>query len=583
MPPAPNDTSTPKVIDPLEQLIIEQTGSMIKNQRLDPDGLKTVLRLPQDIDFPILTRIIDHCLAASFSINITPLIRGQLKLGVAVEFEDNTVPELPPRQVRIDPTGDPGLCEINGIAPKNGRDNFARIAFDWRKRSGTIKENGTIDWKEINSVPNINEGGLLAEIFDRTKGRAGINVYGRKIPPTPGRRHPVRWVKQKITAQKMDEENAAFRLVAACSGVVEFRFRVPGDPSTIESLDIADTLAINGDINYDYGDLSSSASLEITGNLKGNFSLKSEGYVHVNGAIEGRTIDAENIRAELITNGCKVKARKDVEANSITNCVIKANKVSISQNGSSSEINAIETIIFKRDAAIMALKCRAKSVELHQTRFSGRIEICLGDVIFTRAAEALERIAACAGGFEKQAGDIRTAAKDILARVIGLEKAISMASPGTVAQKLLGKVKELMAEAFKHMRPISDLAPSLAYELQEVLGDHGLPRGTLKKVDQINSRIRNYNNLFTAFAEGRSILEREQKKFNELRQQAATELKVIMDSAIPMNRSSEVRIRCGESVMIIEGDSIPPGRFTVAYNLPDDAENLRHGQLKIIT
>jgi|GEM_PF-2745427 len=567
--------------DPLEKLILEQTANMIKNQRLDPDGLKTVIRLPEGIDFPALARIIDHCLASGFNVKLTPIVRGQLKLGVAVELTDHTVADLPPRKIRLTPGGDPGLCEIAGVAPKNGRDNYAKIAFDWRKRSGTVKKNGTIDWKEINSVPNINQGDLMAEIHDRTSGVAGINVYGKKIPPTPGRRHPVRWVKQKISARDIDD-GATYKLFANCSGVIEFRFRVPGDPSTLESLDITDTLSINGDIDYDYGDLKSSASLEIRGNLKGSFSLKSEGYVHVKGAIEGRAIEAKNIRAELITNGCKVHAREDVEAESLANCIVNAARVTVSRNGSSSEIGADEAIIFKRDAAIMALKCRAKSVELHQTRFSGRIDICLGDAVMDRAAEAKKRIETSQAVFEEKTTEIREAAKEILVRVIGLEKAISMARPGTVAGKLMLKVKEILAESFRRMTAIDDLATSMAYELQETLGDHGLPDGTLKKVDQIIARIRNYNNLFAAFNEGRKIVEREEKMFEELKEVAANELKVIVDQAIPMNRSSEIRIRCGESVKIIEGESFPSENFQVVYNLPADAEDLRHGQLTIL-
>jgi len=581
-PETPDDRNAPPAADQRhDKLVREQSVTMVENQRLDPDGLKTVLRLPQGIDFPLLTRIIDLCLAASFSITLTALIRGQLKLGVAVEFEGHTVPELPPRRIRITPAGDPGICEITGVAPKNGRDTFARLAFDWRKRSGTIKRDGTIDWKEINSVPNVNKGDLLAEIFDRTNGRPGIDVYGRKLPPTPGRRHPVRWAKQKIVSRQLEGEGADFRLFAACSGVVKFQFRVPGDPATLESLDIADTLTINGDIDYDYGDLKSSASLEIRGNLKGSFSLRSEGYVHVNGAIEGRVIDARNVRAELITNGCKVSAREEVEANSVTNCIIKANKISISKNGSSSEINALESIVFKRDAAIMAHKCQAKSVEMHQTRFSGRIEICLGEFIFNRAAEALEKIENSASGFEKRTEEIRGAAKDILARVISLERTINIAKPPPVALRLLLKIKESLALAFKHKKPINDLASSLAYELQELLADHGLPRGTLKKVDQIIYRIRNYNNLYAAFAEDRTILQREQELFEDLRHRAATELMVVMDGAIPMSRSAEIRIRCGESVKVIDGENFPAGPFTVVYNLPEDAENLRHGTLEI--
>ncbi len=578
MPDGDKTKKNPPSTDPLARLVAERAAAMKADQQLSPDRTFTRMRLPGELDFPLTTKIVEHCLLSAFSITMPRAARAQLKLGVETEFEDHTIPELPPRKVRIVPAGEPGVCEVTGAAPEHGRDSRAVVKFNWRKRSGRIKPDGTIDWKDINSVPNVQEGDLLAEIHDRTTGRPGVDVYGRALKPKPGKRHPVRWMKGRIFSRR-DEEANMYRLFAACSGVVRFEFRVPGDPATLQSLEIADRLTINGDIDYDYGDLKSAASLDIRGSLRGAFSLRSEGHVHVKGAIEGKEIEAENISAELITNGCRVYARKDVEAGSLANCEVTAGQVCVAMNASSSEIRARDRVVFKRDCAIMAVRIWANSVLLEQTVFSGRVEIRLGDEIFTQADAATARMREYETVFGKQAEETREAARDILSHCLGLEKTIRGFRPETVPARLFAKLREMLADAFSNMQPISDLVISIAYELQDVLGDHGLPRGALKKVDLVVTRIRNYNNLYLAFAERREMIERERRRLAELREMTG-KLQAEFDQAVPMNANAEMRIRCGDSMLVIEGGEFPGGRFTVTYHLPDDAEDLRHGELR---
>ncbi len=535
-------------------------------------GVKATLRLPAkngpDSPQEIATAIA-WVLKKFFSIQLNPDQIMEIEHSEQSSFTIPSERGLPDRLVHLDFGASPPAMEISGEPPVHGTDGYSVLAFPWQKRSGTMNPDGTIDWKKINSVPNIEAGAPVATIHDKTDGTYGIDCFGKPLRPNPGARLQVRWEKETIARDGDEPGASSFRLIAKKSGIIVYRLEKKDDPGALSQISISENLKITGDIDYSLGDLETSANLEIIGSVRGNFSLTSEGFIHVSDSIEGKEISAQRVKADLITNKCLVRAKAEVETGSITNAEAVGATVLIKKNAAQAALRSSGQILFEKGASITNISVNAVSVACQGNIFSGSSTMVLGEIFFQRVKRLLpdfERLEAERG----EAGTIaRGAATESLNQLAQLEK-YGVVQQSTMLRNLCLSLKQNFIASIKNVRPIGaetmDQATLFKEKVEEKVFEYCISR----KIEKLHEALRDYNRAIitlTSDAEEYADLKTEA---TSLENRIGKELAITIEEPRAGGKNAEIRILCGEAELVLSEEAFDGRTKTIRYIPPKE-------------
>lgn len=140
----------------------------------------------------------------------------------------------------------------------------------------TVREDGSVDFFNLNAINHCAQGDLLARIIPEDKGQSGRNVMGEVLEPNPVKRAMFRYNRNcEVSEDKLD-------LIAKVSGHVTLvdDMVFVSDVYEVENVDNS-----TGNIEYE-------GSVQINGNVVSNFTVNAKGNVIVSGVVEGATINA---------------------------------------------------------------------------------------------------------------------------------------------------------------------------------------------------------------------------------------------------------------------------------------------------
>jgi uncharacterized protein (DUF342 family) len=174
------------------------------------------------------------------------------------------------------------FCVAKGIPPEPGQDGNIELLFKRLPDPGTLLEDGAIDFRERDAVPNVEIGHLLARRLLPSPGKPGINVRGREIHP-PKTHRELLYAGPNVVVK--EEENAQL-----------FYATQPGFARVVkDTLSVLQRLRYQGDVNYKLGNIQFEGDVEIGGTVKSRFKVQATGDVYVDGTVENR--------AEIIAGG----------------------------------------------------------------------------------------------------------------------------------------------------------------------------------------------------------------------------------------------------------------------------------------
>ncbi|MGC8971012.1 MAG: DUF342 domain-containing protein [bacterium] len=148
-----------------------------------------------------------------------------------------------------------------GIPPESGEDASIRYLVSLGKKELVPKENpdGTVDFRDLGFVENVNKGDVLAIKTPPTEGKPGINVYGEPIPPRKGR--DIKIPRGKNTEISED----GLKLIATISGT----------PTVAEgTISVSPILEIHRDVDYSTGNIDFVGSVLIRGSIRSHFTVR---------------------------------------------------------------------------------------------------------------------------------------------------------------------------------------------------------------------------------------------------------------------------------------------------------------------
>ncbi len=277
--------------EPVEEIDPENLPFSIK---VNPDGMAAVLEIDQPTDS--ITR--EHIDAA--------LEFNGIKTGLIEENIERVIREWPKVFNTI---------IAKGEQPVDGEDAELVMVKDFKDDLiPEVTEDGLVDFKELNLISPISVSEILQIRTPPTPGTAGITVFGKEIPATPGKDLKL----QK--GQNTEETNEGTRLVAQLEGFLHRGNR--------GELNVRPVYTVNGDVDYSIGNIKYKSDVLVRGDVRGGFEIEAGGDVRIIGAVEDATIHAGGsivINGGIVSSGdAHIKAEGDVSVGFIQNGTIEA-------------------------------------------------------------------------------------------------------------------------------------------------------------------------------------------------------------------------------------------------------------------
>ena len=189
------------------------------------------------------------------------------KAGVKVGIDPQGMVSMfqEPRYLRLVPMafGEPPVEGEDGQITEN----FPRELT----REVVVDEHGIADYRAMNYVQIIKKGSVICDITPPVKGTPGIRLDGKPIPP-----RSVQMPKVPRGVNTTLSEDGR-QLLATMDGHLEY---------TNGAFHVRPVLEIHGDVDYNTGNIDFIGDVQITGDVRENFSVRATGSITVDGIVE---------------------------------------------------------------------------------------------------------------------------------------------------------------------------------------------------------------------------------------------------------------------------------------------------------
>ncbi len=390
---------------------IEDVAAQIREtaEEIDQDGytLRVIMDLPslREVPADILASAISQVLD-DYQIGLPDEIYNAIKQGENKEFSFFAPPMeqgLRARSVQINCAPEVRTLVIQGEAPVNGLDGSVEIFFEYKTRSGRLKPDGTIDFRDINRFPQAQGGQVLLKEYVPTDGLPGTNVNGYHIRPEPGKKFPLKPGEGIEIKEKFDEEKDRHFLEyrAKKPGIIVADFE--GDVKSAElireisvqnRLEVGDVDFTTGNIGDEGGEIRCKADVVINGDIRGRFAVAVDGQMEVKGAVEGEMVD---VSGSLVASFVRsyVRAGGTIQAASTRGARLHAGEaVLISRETAESEIHTKSFEARPQGVPVVLMgttTIKAHRVLMDKVNIRNLVEIDLGRDLFLRLQELQER------------------------------------------------------------------------------------------------------------------------------------------------------------------------------------------------
>lgn len=179
-----------------------------------------------------------------------------------------------------------------GTYPTVGNDAIFGYNFSTTKSlKPHIKDDGHIDYKEIDIICSANKDDLLIKKIPATQGANGVDVLGNVVPGKFGKDFNI-----TAGAGTYKDPNDASIIKAAIDGIITF------NPKALV-VEVQKLYAIPGNIDFSTGNVHVKSSVDIGGDVKTGFSITTPYDINVKGRIEHAEINCDgnlNVKGGIV-------------------------------------------------------------------------------------------------------------------------------------------------------------------------------------------------------------------------------------------------------------------------------------------
>lgn len=235
------------------------------------------------------------------------------------------------------------LVAAIGLEPTKGKDAELIYDFDTSNENKLKeKEDGTIDFLNLNNIVNVKKDDLLCHIIPDGEGIDGIDIYGNKISYKKGKKTYFGSGKNTY----MTEDG------------LQLRSSVAGCVKKMGNKVLVDDVYTVNNVDNETGNIDFVGSVVINGDVKSGFSVKSKHDIKIKGMVQGAYIEAGG--EVIISKGMNgigkgtIYAKGSITSKYIENAVVESEKSIYSEMLINSDVTAKESIILKgRNATIL--------------------------------------------------------------------------------------------------------------------------------------------------------------------------------------------------------------------------------------
>ncbi|QHI71927.1 DUF342 domain-containing protein [Aminipila terrae] len=164
-----------------------------------------------------------------------------------------------------------------GTRPQKGEDGSVEYLFSIEPNHGPKeKDDGTVDYKELDLIHNVNSGDILCRVTPPTNGTDGMDVLGGKVNATPGKPAAVSYGK----GVRVSEDGLEY--IAIDNGMVEL------NNGTVE---VKEVYTVNGDVGPATGNIRFNGSVVVKGSVLSDFAIYANGDIIINGYVEASILN----------------------------------------------------------------------------------------------------------------------------------------------------------------------------------------------------------------------------------------------------------------------------------------------------
>ncbi len=319
-------------------------------------------------------------------VNLYPPVKNEMKLTVEELLEEVALhkirfgidrPLLEENLRKLHEKGQPLKDRIvaSGLLPIDGEDAFLRFEMEVGPVAGKVMGDGSIDFRERRMFIGVNKGELIATKVLATPGTPGTNVLGEILPAKKGKDIVVKVSDDALYFEETHEVRATQ------AGILS----IVNDTS----VKVSAKLKIDGDVDFSTGNILSNDSVEISGSVLPNFSVKTRGDVRIGGNVQAATVRSRgNIVVTTGVSGksCRMKANGDVDINFV-------GRAKISAGG---------TIVIRKEAYYCKLLAVGDIRCAEESRVAGGVLACSGSFSGGNVGTPNAKPAVIAAGVDKK-------------------------------------------------------------------------------------------------------------------------------------------------------------------------------------
>jgi len=205
-----------------------------------------------------------------------------------------------------------------GHEPIDGEDVKFEYFFPTEKSlKPQIKEDGHIDYKEINVVSSVEKDALLIRKIPPTSGTNGADVRGNAILSINGKDLNI-----SLGPGVYKDVETGLLIKASVNGVVFYNPRN-------NYLEVQQLYVIQGSVNYSTGNVRVNCSVEIKGDVKPGFTIATTSNVDIKGVVEVANINCDgtlNVKDGIIGDGVRlICVGSDLHSGYLNKAYVKCN------------------------------------------------------------------------------------------------------------------------------------------------------------------------------------------------------------------------------------------------------------------
>jgi len=181
-----------------------------------------------------------------------------VKFGITLE---NLRGELKP--------GEPILV-ARGIPPVNGKDSIVKM-YEISNPKPRIVENGSVNFYDLDLIHQVKAGDWLGERTHPTPGIPGKSVFDTEIKPVDGQYLPLRYDRSSVEMVREENKDVLYSLKTGAVNYID------------DTIAVYDVLEIDGDIDFNTGNIDFNGYVTIKGGIEENFTVKAKKDIEIMG------------------------------------------------------------------------------------------------------------------------------------------------------------------------------------------------------------------------------------------------------------------------------------------------------------